>query len=102
MIPQSHFLIVSAILFALGIFGALSRRNSIRILMCVELILNAANINLLAFSKFSRDPQGLGEVFVVFVIAITASSAVVGLALVIKIYRNARTVFIDKINLMKW
>jgi len=102
MIPQSHFLIVSAILFALGIFGALSRRNAISILMCIELILNAANINLLTFNKFSQDPQGLGEVFVVFVIAITASSVVVGLVLVVKIYRNARTVFIDKMNLMKW
>lgn len=102
MIPESHFLIVGAVLFALGIFGALCCRNAIRVLMCIELILNAANINLLTFSKFSRGSQGLGEVFVIFVIAIAASSVVVGLVLVVKIYRNARTIFVDKINLMKW
>lgn len=102
MIPQSHFLILSAILFSLGLFGALTRRNAIGILMSIELILNAANINLITFNKFLGSPDGLGQIFALFVIAIAAASAVVGLVLVIAIYRNAKTIFADKINLMKW
>ncbi len=102
MIPQSHFLILSAFLFSLGIFGALTRRNAIGILMSIELILNAANINLITFNKFLGSPDGLGQIFALFVIAIAAASAVVGLVLVIAIYRNAKTIFADKINLMKW
>lgn len=110
MIPQSHFLILSAMLFSLGLFGALTRRNAIGILMSIELILNAANINLITFNKFLASPdgpalsgaEGLGQIFALFVIAIAAASAVVGLVLVIAIYRNAKTIFADKINLMKW
>lgn len=102
MIPQNHFLILSAILFSLGLFGALTRRNAIGILMSIELILNAANINLITFNKFLGSPDGLGQIFALFVIAIAAASAVVGLVLVIAIYRNAKTIFADKINLMKW
>lgn len=102
MIPQSHFLILGATLFSLGVFGALTRRNAIGILMSIELILNAANINLITFNKFLGSPDGLGQIFALFVIAIAAASAVVGLVLVIAIYRNAKTIFADKINLMKW
>lgn len=102
MIPQSHFLILSAILFSIGLFGALTRRNSIGILMSIELILNAANINFIAFNKFLGSPDDLGQVVAILVIAIAGASAVVGLALIIAIYRNAKTVFTDKINLMKW
>lgn len=102
MIPQCHFLFLSAGLFAIGIFGILTRRNAIGILMSIELILNAANINLITFSKFLGSPDGLGQVFAVFVIAIAAASAVVGLGLVIAIYRNSKTILVNKINLMKW
>lgn len=102
MIPQSHFLILSVALFSIGIFGILTRRNAIGILMSIELILNAANINLIMFSKFSGSSEGLGQIFALFVIAIAAASAVVGLGLVIAIYRSAKTILVNKMDLMKW
>lgn len=102
MIPQSHFLILSAVLFSIGVFGILTRRNAIGILMSIELILNAANINLITFNKFLGSPDGGGQIFALFVIAIAAISAVVGLALVIAVYRNSKTIVINKINVMKW
>jgi len=102
MIPQSHFLILSAILFSIGIFGVLTRRNAIGILMSIELILNAANINLVTFNKFLASPDSLGDIYALFVIAIGAASAAVGLVLVIAVYRKAKTVFVDKMDLMKW
>ena len=102
MIPQSHFLILSVALFSIGIFGILTRRNAIGLLMSIELILNAANINLIMFNKFLGSPDGLGQIFALFVIAIAAASAVVGLGLVIAIYRNAKTILVNKMDLMKW
>ncbi len=102
MIPQSHFLLLGAALFSIGIFGVFTRRNAIGILMSIELILNAANINLITFSRFSGNPDGAGQIFALFVIAIAAASAVVGLCLVISIYRNSKTILVNKINLMKW
>ncbi len=103
MIPLGHFLIFAAILFSIGIFGALTRRSAIGILMSIELILNAANINFIAFNKFLDSPGGgLGQVFALLVITIAAASAVLGLVLVVAIYRNKKTLFADKINLMKW
>jgi NADH:ubiquinone oxidoreductase subunit K len=102
MIPQSHFLMLGAVLFALGLYGALTRRTAIGILMSIELVLNAANINLITFNRFLGSPDGLGQIFALFVIAIAAASAVVGLVLVIAVYRNMKTIFTDKINLMKW
>lgn len=102
MIPQSHFLILGAILFAIGLYGALTRRTAIGILMSIELILNAANINLITFNKFLGSPDGLGQIFALFVIAIAAASAVIGLVLVIAVYRNAKTIFTEKMNMLKW
>ncbi len=102
MIPQSHFLALSAALFSIGIFGILTRRNAIGLLMSIELILNAANINLIMFNKFLGSQDGLGQIFALFVIAIAAASAVVGLGLVIAIYRNAKTILVNKMDLMKW
>lgn len=102
MIPQSHFLIMSAALFSIGIFGILTRRNAIGLLMSIELILNAANINLVMFNKFLGPSDALGQIFALFVIAIAAASAVVGLGLVISIYRNAKTIMVNKMDLMKW
>ena len=102
MIPLSQFIILSAILFCIGIYGVLTRRNVIGVLMSIELILNAANINLVAFNKYI-DPTGvLGQVFALFVVAIAAAGSVVGLVLVIAIYRNGKSVFTDDFNLMKW
>ena len=102
MIPLNHYVILSAFLFCVGIFGVLTRRNVIGILMSIELILNAANINLIAFNKYLGSADGLGQVFSLFVIAIAAAGSVVGLVLVIAIYRNGKSVYMDEVNLMKW
>jgi len=97
-----HFLALSAVVFSIGMYGALTRRNAIGILLSIELMFNAVNINFVAFSKFI-DPVAIsGQVFAVFVIAIAAAEATVGLAIVLLIYRNFKDVFVDHINLMKW
>jgi len=102
MIPLESFLILGAILFSIGIFGALTRRNAIGILMSIELILNAANINFIAFNQFLGSSDCLGQIFTLLVITIAAASAVIGLVLVIAVYRNTKNIFAEKINLMKW
>lgn len=102
MIPLSHYLILGAVLFCIGIYGALTRRNAVGILMAIELIINAANINLIAFSRFSNPNEGTGQLFALFVIGLAAAAAAVGLAIVISIYRNAKTIYADKTNIMKW
>ena len=102
MIPLNCFVFLGAVLFSIGIFGALTRRNAIGVLISIELILNAASINLVAFNKYLGTPDGLGQIFALFVIAIAAIASVVGLVLVIAIYRNGKSIFVDQINLMKW
>ena len=102
MIPLHYFLFLGAFLFCVGIFGVLTRRNVVGILIAIELILNAANINLVAFNKYLGTPDGLGQIFSLFVIAIAAAASVAGLVLVIAIYRNGKSVFADQYNLMKW
>ncbi len=101
MIPLGYFTFLSAFLFCTGVYGALTRRNVIGILISIELILNAVNINLVAFNKYLGTPDSLGQVFALFVIAIAAAASVVGLVLIISIYRNAKTLFTDGIHLMK-
>ncbi|MBF0593607.1 MAG: NADH-quinone oxidoreductase subunit NuoK [Candidatus Omnitrophica bacterium] len=100
--PLGHFVILSMFIFCIGVFGVLTQRNAIRFLISVELILNAANINLVAFNKYYGSPDGLGQIFALFVIAIAAAASVVGLVLVIAIYRLRKSVFIDDFNLLKW
>ncbi len=103
MIPLAAYLVLSAALLAIGVWGALTRRSALGILMAIELILNAANINLIALARHVRgvDATG-GPMFALFVMAIAAGAAAVGLSIVICIYRNHRTVDVDRINLMKW
>ncbi len=101
MIPLNYCLILSAALFCIGIYGVLVRRNTIGVLMSIELILNAANINLVAFSKYLGDGNFLGEIFALFVVAIAAAGGVVGLVLVITIHRNGKSIFVDDFKLMK-
>ncbi|MEI7904846.1 MAG: NADH-quinone oxidoreductase subunit NuoK [Candidatus Firestonebacteria bacterium] len=96
------FIVVSAIIFAIGVYGALTRRNAIAILMSLELMLNAANINLVAFNKFLNLENNLGIIFPLFVITIAAAEAAIGLALILSMYRQFKSVYIEKINLMKW
>src|SRR6478672_4666195 len=101
MTPLSGYLILSAMLFAIGLAGALTRRNSIMVLIGIELMLNAANLNFIAFWRFGTNPQALtGVMFVIFSIAVAAAEAAVGLALIIAIYRHYTTTDVDKITEM--
>ena len=101
-IPLSWWLTVSAILFAIGVYGALSRRNAIGILMGIELILNAVNVNLVAFWRYIAPSQVDGQVFAMIVIAIAAAEAAVGLAMVIAVYRRQKTAVVEDLDLLKY
>ncbi len=102
MIPLSWYLYFAALLFSVGLFGVLARKNAIAILMGVELMLNAVNINLVAFWRY-RTPTGIaGQVFAVIVFAVAAAEVAVGLALFIAVYRRRNTIAADQIDLMKW
>jgi NADH:ubiquinone oxidoreductase subunit K len=102
----SKFLIIGALLFSIGVAGVLTRRNIIVIFMSIELILNAANLNFIAFSRYLQESGNLnavaGQVFTVFIIVVAAAEAAIGLGLVIALYRNRETIFVDKIDLLKW
>jgi NADH:ubiquinone oxidoreductase subunit K len=102
MIPLSWYLILSAALFSIGLFGVLARRNAIAILLGVELMLNAVNINLVAFWRYLDPAQMTGQVFAIIVFAVAAAEVAVGLALVISVYRNRKTVVADELDMMKW
>jgi NADH:ubiquinone oxidoreductase subunit K len=100
--PLAGYLLVAALLFAIGLAGALTRRNAILVLIGIELMLNAANLNLIAFWRYGPHPEALtGMMFAVFSIAVAAAEAAVGLGLVISIYRHTRTADIDEMNRMK-
>jgi NADH-quinone oxidoreductase subunit K len=102
MVPLSWYLVLAAFLFSCGMYGALARRNAIAVLMGIELMLNAVNINLLAFWRHGLYPENLeGQVFALFVIAVAAAEAAVGLALIISIYRNRKTVNLDELDLLR-
>ena len=102
MPPLHCYLILSALLFSIGLAGALTRRNAILVLIGIELMLNAANLNFIAFWRFSSNPEQLtGIMFVIFSIAVAAAEAAVGLALIIAIYRHYRTSNVDQINTLK-
>jgi NADH:ubiquinone oxidoreductase subunit K len=102
MIPLSWYLIFAALLFCIGMYGVLVRKNAIAILMGIELMLNSVNINLIAFWRY-RDPEGIaGQAFAIIVFAVAAAEVAVGLALIISIYRRRNSVVADDINLMKW
>src|SRR5438034_791992 len=102
MTPLPAYLLLSALLFAIGLAGALTRRNAIMVLIGLELMLNAANLNFIAFWRYSAHPESLtGVMFVLFSIAIAAAEAAVGLALIIAIYRHYKTVNLDQIDSMK-
>ncbi len=96
----SHFLIISGLLFSLGVFAVLSRRNAIMVLMGIELILNAANINFIAFSRYSSGTLD-GQVIAIFVIILAASEAAIALAIVLNIYQNFNTVNVDEFNRLR-
>jgi NADH:ubiquinone oxidoreductase subunit K len=102
-IQLEHVLVVAALLFSIGLFVALSRRNAIGILMGVELMLNSINLNLIGFARFVESPRPIdGQVFTVFVITIAAAEAAVALALAVSVYRLRQSVDVDKLDMLKW
>ena len=101
-ISLTHYLALAGILFGIGLFGVLTRRNAVGILMSIELMFNAVNINLVAFNRYITPADFTGQIFSIFVIVVAAAEATVGLAIVLLIYRNFRDIFVDNINLMKW
>ena len=102
MISVTHYLVLSAVVFCIGLWGVLTRRNAVSILLSTELLLNAANINLVAFSKYVTPVMITGQIFALFVITIAAAEAAVGLAIVMNVYRSVRNVDLTQINLMRW
>jgi len=101
-IPLSWFLLLAAALFCIGLFGVLTRKNAIAILLGIELMLNAVNINLVAFWRYLDPARMAGQVFAIIVFAAAAAEVAVGLALIISVYRRRRTILADEIDLMKW
>jgi NADH-quinone oxidoreductase subunit K len=102
MIPLSWYLVFAAALFSIGLFGVLSRKNAIAILMGIELMLNAVNVNLVAFWRYRAPENMTGQVFAVMVFAVAAAEVAVALALFISIYRRRNTIAADDIDLLKW
>lgn len=102
MIPLAYFLIFAAALFCIGLYGVLARKNAVAILMGIELMLNAVNINLLAFWRYRAPDLIAGQAFAVMVFAVAAAEVAVGLALVISVYRRRNTVAADEIDLLRW
>ena len=103
MIGLEHVLVVGALLFSIGLYVALSRRNAVGVLMGIELMLNAVNLNLVGFARFIESPRPIdGQVFVVFVITVAAAEAAVALALAVAVYRLRQTIDVDRLNLLRW
>jgi NADH-quinone oxidoreductase subunit K len=95
-------LVFAAFLFSAGVYGVLARRNAVMVLMSIELMLNAVNVNLIAFNAYLRDQLNSGQVFALFVIAVAAAEVGIGLAIVLLIFRNRETVNIDEVDLLRW
>jgi len=103
MIDLEHVLVVGALLFSIGLFVALSKRNAVGILMGIELMLNSVNLNLIGFARFVESPRPIdGQVFSVFVITVAAAEAAVALALAVAVYRLRSSIDVDRLNLLKW
>ncbi|MCC6977812.1 MAG: NADH-quinone oxidoreductase subunit NuoK [Candidatus Melainabacteria bacterium] len=100
--PLIQYLTLAAVLFAIGLYGMVVSRNAVRVLMSIELMLNAVNINLVAFARYVDPVQVKGQLFAIFVITVAAAEAAVGLAIVLSIYRNTSTVDMERFNLLKW
>jgi NAD(P)H-quinone oxidoreductase subunit 4L len=101
-IGLTHYLVLSAILFSIGMYGALAKRNAVAIMMSIEIMLSAVNISLVAFSRYVVPTLLTGQIFAIFVIVVAAAEAAVGLAIIMAIYRNRDSIDATKIDLMKW
>ncbi|MCH8064249.1 MAG: NADH-quinone oxidoreductase subunit NuoK [Chloroflexi bacterium] len=100
--PLEHFLALSAILFSLGIYGVLTRRNAVLILMSVELMLNAASINMVAFAAYASPELFTGMIFAIFIITVAAAEVGLALAIILRVYRNRGTANVDEVSDLKW
>jgi len=101
-IPLQAYLTVAACLFCIGVWGLINSRNAVRVLMCIELMLNAVNLSLMSFSNYLDGQLVRGQVFAIFVITVAAAEAAVGLAILLSLYRNRETVDMEKFNLLRW
>ncbi len=101
-IGLQHYLVLSALLFSIGLYGALTRRNAVIILMCIELMLNAVNITMVAFSSYVVPNLLTGQVFAIFIMVVAAAEVAVGLGVILAIYRGLQTIDSTKVDLMKW
>jgi len=99
-IPINYYLILSAIIFIIGVVGVLTRRNAIILFMSIEMMLNAVNLTFISFATYMGDTAG--QIFVFFVMAVAAAEAAVGLAIVLALFRNKKTVYVDEVNILKW
>jgi NADH:ubiquinone oxidoreductase subunit K len=102
MVGLQHYLILSAVLFSIGLYGVLAKRNAIAILLCVEIMLNAVNIAMAAFSRYITPAELTGQVFAIFIMVVAAAETAVGLGIIITLYRSRGSVDTTKIDLMKW
>ncbi len=101
-VPLQHFLVLSGVLFSIGVFGVLSRRNAVTILMSVELMLNAVSINLVAFAVYTAPSLFVGIIFAIFVITIAAAEVGLALGIIVRVFRNRGTANVDEIDVLKW
>ena len=97
-----HYLVLSALLFCIGLFGVLTQRNVIKIIMCIEIMLNAVNISLIAFSRYVTPVVLTGQLFAIFVMVVAAAEVAVGIAIIFAVYRNRESVDIENFNILKW
>jgi len=97
-----HYLLLGTFLFTIGLYGAIVKRNAIAVLLCVELMLNAVNINFIAFNKFLPNTDVVGQIFAIFIIVIAAAEVAIGLAICIALYRDKETIELNKFNLLRW
>ncbi|MBI4288597.1 MAG: NADH-quinone oxidoreductase subunit NuoK [Chloroflexi bacterium] len=102
MVGLQHYIILSAVLFCIGLYGALAKRNAVIILMSIEIMLNAANVALVAFSRYVTPQLLTGQIFAVFVMTVAAAEVAVGLAIIIALYRQKEKVDVGEVDLMKW
>ena len=101
-ITLTHYMVLSALLFAIGMFGVITRKNAIGILMSLELLFNAVNINMVAISRYAPQPDITGQIFTIFIIAVAAAESVIGLAIILAIYKKRQTVNADEMDIMKF
>ena len=102
MVGLGHYLVLSALLFSIGLYGALAKRNAIAIMLCIEIMLNAVNIALVSFSRYGTPTALTGQVFALFIMVVAAAEAAVGIAIIMTIYKSRGSIDATKIDLMKW